>query len=375
MSALPKAVREQAERAEQLAKELKASQSGEAPDPEQSQQEGQQPPKEGGDPASAAEHRGQPEPQDSSTPAESPAAPQTPQSAPEDDRWEQRFRVLKGKYDAEVPRLHAAVRAKDQQLGELHQRLNDMEARMEAMNARGPKQGGIEEHPEIDEEEIKQFGPDLYDFIQRAARKVADDIVRSREDRLTGQLNEVKQSTSQMRESMAKSEREKLIEYMNEHVSNWLEVNEDPKFIEWLDQYDPYAGEVRGKLLKQAFERNEAVRVANFFKGFLNENAAVKQTQDSGSTAPQGQEGGHPPAEGQQEPQAKLDDYMAPGTPKTGPDGAQEGSGKRVWTRGEIRDFQNRKNEFVRKGRPIPEEYEKLERDLFKAQQEGRIRD
>lgn len=174
---------------------------------------------------------------------------------------------------------------------------------------------------------------------------------------------------------MAKSEREKLIEYMNEHVSNWLEVNEDPKFIEWLDQYDPYAGEVRGKLLKQAFERNEAVRVANFFKGFLNENAAVKQTQDSGSTAPQGQEGGHPPAEGQQEPQAKLDDYMAPGTPKTGPDGAQEGSGKRVWTRGEIRDFQNRKNEFVRKGRPIPEEYEKLERDLFKAQQEGRIRD
>lgn len=151
MSALPKAVREQAERAEQLAKELKASQSGEAPDPEQSQQEGQQPPKEGGDPASAAEHRGQPKPQDSSTPAESPAAPQTPQSAPEDDRWEQRFRVLKGKYDAEVPRLHAAVRAKDQQLGELHQRLNDMEVRMEAMNARGPKQGGIEEHPEIDE--------------------------------------------------------------------------------------------------------------------------------------------------------------------------------------------------------------------------------
>lgn len=370
-SALPKAVREQAERAEQMAKELYASNQGEAPDDDPQKQEGQEPPREGGDPASAAEHRAEEKPKDTSAPAETPAEPQTPKSADE-DKWEQRFRVLKGKYDAEVPRLHAAVRAKDEELNKLHQRLNDMDARMEAMNAR-QQQGAIEEHPDIDEDEIKQFGPDLYDFIQRAARKVADQIVTSREQQLTGQLNEVKQSTSQMRESMAKSDREKLIEYMNDKVPSWLEVNEDPKFIAWLDEYDPMAGQVRGKLLKQAFEKNESPRVAYFFQSFLNENAAV--TQQSGEPAPKGEQGDVTPEPKPKESQASLEDYMAPGTPKTGPDGAQEGSGKRVWTRDEIRDFQNRKNEFVRKGRPIPDEYRKLERDIFKAQQEGRIRD
>jgi len=243
------------------------------------------------------------------------------------------------------------------------------------MNARG-QQGAIEEHPDIDEEEIKQFGPDLYDFIQRAARKVADAEISRREQQLTGQLDEVRQSTSQMRESMAQSEREKLIDYMHREVPNWLELNESEKFVAWLDQYDPYAGEVRGKLLREAFEKNDAVRVANFFKGFLNENAAVNQqnTPSSGEPAPKGEQGGQPSKQ-PQEQQASLDDYMAPGTPKTGPDGAQEGSGKRVWSRDEIRKFQNRKNEFVRKGKPIPDEMKKLERDMFKAQSEGRIRD
>ncbi len=65
---------------------------------------------------------------------------------------------------------------------------------------------------------------------------------------------------------------------------------------------------------------------------------------------------------------------MAPGTPKTGTASAPNESGKRVWTRNDIQALYAEKNEFVKKGKKIPERIEKLERDLFKAQAEGRLR-
>jgi hypothetical protein len=62
----------------------------------------------------------------------------------------------------------------------------------------------------------------------------------------------------------------------------------------------------------------------------------------------------------------------APGVPKSGTAGAQDGAGKRVWTRAEIAQFYRDKSA----GRFAKREAhaKKLEEDIFAAQREGRVR-
>ena len=99
------------------------------------------------------------------------------------------------------------------------------------------------------------------------------------------------------------------------------------------------------------------------FKGFQSENAVVNPELPAA-----------PPADPPVEPQQQLDDFVAPGTPKTGTTSAPNESGKRVYTRKDISDFYAKKNEFVRKRKTIPDEYIAIEKDIIRAQSEGRIR-
>ena len=62
-----------------------------------------------------------PEPAVTAPQAEQPTAPVT-QKVVTDEVWEQKFNVLRGKYEAEVPRLHAQIRELNDQIQALAQR-------------------------------------------------------------------------------------------------------------------------------------------------------------------------------------------------------------------------------------------------------------
>ena len=170
---------------------------------------------------------------------------------------------------------------------------------------------------------------------------------------------------------MAKSARERLFERLDSAVEGWRVINREPAFVQWLNEVDEFSGQQRGVLLRTAFERNDADRVVKFFKGFQKEHA-VDETSDQETDAPAQQS-----STTKQESQQSLDKLVAPGQPKTGTTGAQEGSGKgRIWTRKQISDFYTEKNEFIKAhpNRDIPKRLAQLEEDLFAAQRENRIR-
>jgi hypothetical protein len=63
---------------------------------------------------------------------------------------------------------------------------------------------------------------------------------------------------------------------------------------------------------------------------------------------------------------------VAPGTQNAGTVGAQDGSGKRVWSRAEITKFYS--DVQAGKYKANPERRKALEADIFAAQREKRIR-
>jgi hypothetical protein len=347
VSALPKAVQKQIAQANKIAEEIKKARDGALPKEEPPKQEALQ-----SDPPPA-------------TPPATDPPVDDPPSADEkqEDGWEHRYKVLQGKYNKEVPRLQAQLRDNEGAVGELRQRLNTAEALVIALgNSRDGKVEGHDKQPPagagrgISEQEIREFGPDLYDFIQRVATSVTAERIKP-----------VEQAASHAVKSVANSARERLFSALAGAVPDWEELNTDPEFLEWLNGADVFSGRRRGDLLAEAYGANDSNRVIQFFTSFQRENAAVTP---AGGDAARAKE----PQTPKTEPQQNLSDLVAPGTPKTGPAGAQSESGKRVWSRKEISDFYAHRNEFVRKGRKIPESLLRDEADLSKAMRENRVK-
>jgi hypothetical protein len=268
---------------------------------------------------------------------------------PEKDLYEERYKVLQGKYNSEVPRLN-------RQVNELTSQLSQLQATIAELQAAQP----LEQSPErlITQEEIDEFGPDLVDLIGRKAKELYEPTIKSLKSevsKLQGQLGGVTQ-TVQM------TARDRLLAKLDAEVEDWQTVNRNQEFLDWLDNVDPYSGETRGKMLTEAYEQNDAARVVTFFKGFLAEHAAVRPTESTvDSPAPAGRT-----------PSVSLEGQIAPGRRKhaTGMTGAQRE--KRIWSQPEIAAFYH----DVQKGRYRKTEDMKreIERDIISAAAEGRIR-
>ena len=359
MSALPKAVQDQIDRGNEIADLVYPKDEHGNPIPPDKAENPEDPPKGEGKPKDPPKKEDPPK--DEGKPKDPPKKEGPPAAEPPPDP-DHKYKVLQGKYNAEVPRLTAQLKDSNELVAELRQRLNNLESLIATMKATPAP----EETPStpsgpagITDEERAQFGPDLIDVIERAAAAKIMPQVEQSIAPVKQTVEQVSQTASQQQESMAVSAREKTLASLEAAVPNWVEQNEDPAFLQWLNEHDAYAGVPRGQLLTQAFQANDANRVIAFFKGFQTENAVVTPSE---------------PAPPKTEPQVKLEEQVAPGTPKPGTISAPDESGKRQWSRNDISAFYAQKNEYVKKGQPVPDELQKLERDLIAAQAEGRIR-
>jgi len=347
MSALPKAVRAQVERANKLATEYQELLAVPTPPDET--------------PPAQGDASGTP---DGSAPASAVAT--LPQ-----DNHEQKYKVLQGKYNAEVPRLQNTVRDQSEAIRQLREQLTATQSLLASLGdqrASAPAQTQQDTPPVpsklIKDEEVREFGADLIDVMRRVAREEQGTLMPEIERRVAPVMQRVHQA-AQVAEHVGvrqdQTDQQTVLTMLGSAVPNWMELNQDVGFLEWLDQVDPYAGYPRGQLLKQAYRMHDGPRVVAFFTGYLNEHAAVtpKPATPPAAAAPAA-------------PQRKLEQLVAPGTPKTGAASTQDGSGKRVWTRAAISDFYSSLSSGQFKG--TPEQRKATERDIFAAQAEGRVR-
>lgn len=187
------------------------------------------------------------------------------------------------------------------------------------------------------------FGDDLIEFVQRMARGMAAAEVAKLETRIAA----LEQELQGVEQVAAKSNQQLFHEALTRAVPNWQELNVDPEFMAWAEVVDPGTGQTRAALLQAAYAAKSVDRTAYFFNAYQAEKAPPAQEQ--------------PPVN----PAAK---YAAPGKSKASTARADAGE-KRQWTRASIAKLY----EDYRTKQITPAEFDKLERDLFKAQSEGRI--
>lgn len=315
------------------------------------------------DPGAQDDGNGAPVPEDLDDDLD--AGQQPPAGVAPSADWEQRFRVLQGKYNAETRRDRETIGTLQRDMDSLRGVLATVQTQLATKPAAAPAPAP-KPVAKVTQKEIEEFGEDLLDAAARFAAQTWEPLVtelRSEVSDLRAEVASTKSTAVAARQSVAMNAREQMFATLDKEITDWRSVNTDDQFKEWLGQEDEMSGETRQTLLLRAYERNDARRVMRFFTSYKAEHAGGSQP------APAGQ----PAADTGQQPTGKPrvdpSQFVAPARGRSAP--RPVGTQQIVWTPSDIAAFYA----DVQKGlyKKNPAERDRLERDIFDAQATGRV--
>ena len=340
---LPKAVQAAAERSEALAKQLR-----EGKPPEQSQ---------GTTPQAQQQPDGTPDGQTRDTlpnqevkQQTQPTQDQQPQATKEDEEtYRQRYLTLKGKFDAQVPRLQQD-----------NQRLNavvtDLQNQMKRMQERTPadaqhQNNNGDNRSSINADAFEEYGPEFSTLA-----KTVQTLQRENE-RLRGQVQNLSGDFQLQKQADSQKAKQNYMGQVVGHVSklghDFNTLNTDNRFLNWLRQFPEGEVESRHEKLHRAEANMDLEATKEIFNEYLGRPKESDQPR-------------------QQQP-AQQPPNIQPNTTMTGTDTKPPNTeNKRMWTRKDISKFFADKVKGVYAGRD--EDARAIEMDIHAASMEGRIR-
>jgi hypothetical protein len=215
------------------------------------------------------------------TPAEPPQDPQPAPAEPKpveptptptepvvaEEKWEQKYKTLKGMYDAEVPRLHADLR-------DLKAQVDSLRKASETKPVEPAKPKAAEKL--VTDADVEAFGQDLIEVQRKVAREVASEF-RGELDAMRAENEKLREQLTSTGTQVSEASFEQRLYRM---VPDFEAVNADPKWIAWLNEVDPLLRAPRSSVAQQAFNRGDAEGVAHYVAMFKQTVAPAEQKAD-----------------------------------------------------------------------------------------------
>jgi len=199
------------------------------------------------------------------------AAPEPATQQPSQDSiWEQRYKILQGKYNAEVPDLHRKVHNLE---GKLESAIQNLEKATREVPKEQPKA--------VDAKDVENFGSDLVDMVQRVATLVTGQLSQAFDAKINAfgkELDVVKQQLLGTTKTVAMTAEQTFFDRLTKLVPDWERLNADQSFLAWLAQVDPVYGVPRQAALQRAQDALNADHAAAVFNAF----APAKPAQAKG---------------------------------------------------------------------------------------------
>lgn len=264
------------------------------------------------------------------------------QSVQTHEQWQARYNTLKGKYDAEVPRLRAQI---TQYVGEIDRLKSVLQTRT-AQSDTGHQPGaatpdtgrqpgdvtGNKPTASFDPEKFSDYGDDFVQLVQEV-------------NRLKTENNQLKGAVNQVESSQIANTYKEFRSQLAARVPDLEALNSDPKFLEYLGQIHPISGQPLIESLRKAEKDLDVERAVYFFNQYKNSLGNQPNTQQQTRKPP-----------------------IAPNQGRTATELPSAG---KLWTRKEIKAFYADKISGAFTGRD--DVADKIERDIFAAQGQGRI--
>lgn len=245
--ALPKQIAQQQKELEELEKQIAAQSEGKPA--EDTTPETEDPPPE--------DTRGQQAPVAEPVKEEKPTQPVAQEIS--EDAWQQKYRTLEGKYSAEVPRLNAQVKELTAQLVQLQEAMKKPEP---------PKE--VEVQKLVTDADVEAFGSDLIEVQRKVAREVAMEFKKD--------IDELRAENAKLRDQLTQTGSQvgavSFEARLYQLVPDFEVINQDARWIAWLEESDPILRGPRKTVAQDAFNRGDAEAVrdyVNMFKSTIAE--------------------------------------------------------------------------------------------------------
>ena len=245
--------------------------------------------------------------------------------------WKHKFKSLDG-----------IIRQRDQTIEQMRDMLASMQQSMQQMSESQQAQAQQPTKQLVTKEDEDAFGADLVEFMQRVAQQALSNAKEELRSEFSGLSSEV----SKVTKTVQATAQERFEAALDKHADGWRELDRDQAFIDWLK-----ASPTRQQHWALSINNLDALAAAEMFQTYklLNDQAAAERN------APRNKR------------KAELERQVAPGKSRSTTTGKEaEGEPKR-WTASEISHaFENRKSYGA-------QEWAATEREIFKAQAEGRV--
>jgi len=171
--------------------------------------------------------------------------------------WQQKYRTLEGKYNAEVPRMVRDLEFLRGQVEALSVRPSSEESSAEGSVA-VEAGGGFKKY--LTSDEIEEYDDDILGFQARLARGVAEELISKH---LSGVIERVSAVEGQTEAQRGMS----LWDAVERQYPGANEINEtDPLWAEFLEQSDPLSGLTYLQIGEQAINSGNAGRIVDLLK-------------------------------------------------------------------------------------------------------------
>jgi hypothetical protein len=270
----------------------------------------------------------------------------------ESETIEQKYRTLQGMFNAEVPRLQQ----QNKQLVERVQQLEQLLSTMSTATAAKPFETSAEKL--VSEKDVEEYGESI-DVMRKVSREenlhMAQRIAQL-EEMLKRVNADVVPQIQTLSQKQAATTEQQFWARLSATVPNWKQINDNADFQTWLLQPDPLTGISRQTILEDAQRNYDIDRISKFFSLWMDTTGQANVAQNT-----------------QRDRSAsELERQVAPGRGRG--TAASSGAGEsKTYSRSDIQAF----FDAVRQGRYKGKEADRdrIERDIFAAQREGRIVD
>ena len=257
------------------------------------------------------------------------------------ESFKQKYATLRGKYDAEVPRLH-------QQVKELTDQMNAIRHEAEAAKkaeAEKPK----EKVSYVTDADREEYGDDLIDFQRRVAKEASQEY----EDRFEQQAKVIEQLQQQISNTGNQVGEVGFSQKLNALVPGFDQLDNDERWVAWLNEYDPMTRGPRRDQAQSAFNSGDAEAVAHYvglFRESINE----------------------PVANGKSDRQTELEKQVTPSRSASTVTNKSSSKDSRVYSEKELNNAWTKIRTLNTQGKY--DDAEKLEAELTAAYMEGRVK-
>lgn len=196
-----------------------------------------------------------------------PSTLNTSESQKDAKYWEHRFKTLQGMSQAETTRLKSHNAA-------LETRLKELEGKFKTIEKEVPRPiPDVKKY--LSAEEIDTYGRDVMQAVVKTSSQAADEAAERRVNEVvSSKIDPIRQKLEAAEQELKVQNENKFWDDINTKIPNWPTINEDARFHEWLKAIDPFTGYPRQALLKGAEEALDSKRVVAMFSAFLQTTPA-----------------------------------------------------------------------------------------------------